>query len=330
MSPVSSSLYESLVYKKRLLTMNPEPKFDRKTISTLQVNVGKICNMSCSHCHVEAGPHRTETMDEKVCNQVIKLMDKLKPQTIDITGGAPELNPAFRPLVKAASKRGCKIIDRCNLSVLLIKSQENLVNFLVENKVHIIASLPCYSPENVDKQRGTGAFDKSIRAIKKLNNVGYGMATDLILDFIYNPAGVHLAPDQSQLEKDYKLRLQNDFDIQFNNLYALHNFPVGRFAQELKKVGRYDDYMDLLIQNYNPSTIEGLMCRSQLSIGYDGKVFDCDFHQMENVFINSNSETPLTVFELESAEQVKSIIPWRPHCYGCTAGNGASCSGSIT
>ena len=171
--------------------MNPEPKFDRKTISTLQVNVGKICNMSCSHCHAEAGPHRTETMDEKVCNQVIKLMDKLKPQTIDITGGAPELNPAFRPLVKAASKRGCKIIDRCNLSVLLIKSQENLVNFLVDNKVHIIASLPVILQKMLINKEENGAFDKSIRAIKKLNNVGYGIATDLILDFIYNPAGVH-------------------------------------------------------------------------------------------------------------------------------------------
>ena len=310
--------------------MNPEPKFSRMSVSTLQINVGKICNMSCSHCHVEAGPHRTETMDEKVYNRVIELMDKLKPQTIDITGGAPELNPAFRPLVKAASKRGCKIIDRCNLSVLLVKSQHNLIDFLVDHKVHIIASLPCYSKENVDKQRGNGAFDKSIRAIKSLNNVGYGIASDLVLDFIYNPAGIHLAPQQYQLEKDYKMRLKNDFGIQFNNLYALHNFPVGRFAEELKKTGQWNHYMNLLVQNYNPSTIDGLMCRSQLSIGYDGRIFDCDFHQMENLYINSNDHKPMTVFELESLEQVKSTIPWRSHCYACTAGNGASCSGSIT
>ncbi|MEE2924448.1 MAG: arsenosugar biosynthesis radical SAM (seleno)protein ArsS [bacterium] len=310
--------------------MNPEPKFSRMSVSTLQINVGKICNMSCSHCHVEAGPHRTETMDEKVYNRVIELMDKLKPQTIDITGGAPELNPAFRPLVKAASKRGCKIIDRCNLSVLLIKSQHDLIDFLVDHKVHIIASLPCYSKENVDKQRGNGAFDKSIRAIKSLNNVGYGIASDLVLDFIYNPAGIHLAPQQHQLENDYKIRLKNDFGIQFNNLYALHNFPVGRFAEELKKTGQWNHYMNLLVQNYNPSTIDGLMCRSQLSIGYDGRIFDCDFHQMENIYINSNDHKPMTIFELESLEQVKSTIPWRSHCYACTAGNGASCSGSIT
>ncbi len=309
--------------------MNPEPKFDRESVSTFQINVGKICNMSCSHCHVEAGPHRTETMSQKVYRRVIELMDKLKPETIDITGGAPELNPAFRPLVEAASKRRCKIIDRCNLTVLLIKKQHDLIDFLVEHKAHIIASLPCYSKTNVDKQRGNGAFDKSIRAIQKLNEAGYGINPDLNLDFIYNPSGIYLAPDQSQLETDYKSRLKTDFNIQFNSLYALHNFPVGRFAQDLKDTGQWDYYMNLLTQNYNPATIDGLMCRSQISIGYDGRVFDCDFHQMENINLNSNSQTPLTVFELDSSEQVKSRIQWRPHCYGCTAGNGASCSGSI-
>ncbi len=310
--------------------MNLKPEFDRQSVKVLQINVGKICNMSCTHCHVEAGPHRKETMNSEVYQKVIDLMDIFQPETIDITGGAPEINPAFRPLVMAASERECKIIDRCNLSVLLIESQHDLIDFLLEHKVHIIASLPCYSKENVDKQRGDGAFRKSILAIQRLNKVGYGLSSDLILDFIYNPAGIHLAPNQDDLEKDYKTKLKNDFGIQFNNLFALHNFPVGRFAKELKQTGQWNHYINLLMQSYNPATIDGLMCRTQLSIGYDGKIFDCDFHQMENVSLIQKEGTPLNVFNLNSLEQVKSKIAWRPHCYGCTAGSGASCSGSIT
>ena len=310
--------------------MNLGIEFERQSVKVLQVNVGKICNMSCTHCHVEAGPHRKETMQPEVYQRVIELMDIFQPETVDITGGAPEINPAFRPLVRAAAERDCKIIDRCNLSILLVKSQYDLIDFLLEHKVHIIASLPCYSQENVDKQRGDGTFQKSIRAIQRLNSVGYGVRSDLILDFIYNPAGIHLAPNQNDLEKDYKRKLKNDFGIDFNKLYALHNFPVGRFAKELKKTNQWTPYMRLLKQNYNPATLNGLMCRTQLNIAYDGKIFDCDFHQMEDVSLIQKNGNPLNVFNLNSLEQVKSKIAWRPHCYGCTAGSGASCSGSIT
>lgn len=310
--------------------MSQTPQFTRNRVDVLQVNVGKICNMSCSHCHVEAGPHRSESMSFKVAEQVIRLMDELPISTVDITGGAPELNPNFRTLVQAARARNLKVIDRCNLSILLVESQSDLIEFLVANQVHIIASLPCYLRENVDQQRGSGAFNKSIRAIKKLNLSGYGLDPNLILDFVYNPAGLHLAPDQGNLEIQYRKYLQENFDIKFNHLIALHNFPVGRFADSLRKSGEFSNYLKLLSDNYNPQNLEHLMCRSQLSIGYNGSLHDCDFHQMENIEISNQKGDSLSIFDLHTSQQLMTSIPWKPHCFACTAGNGASCKGSLT
>lgn len=309
---------------------NQEPQFTRNRVDVLQVNVGKVCNMQCNHCHVEAGPYRTESMNAEICEYVIALMDKLSISTLDITGGAPELNPYFRTLVEEASRRKLNIIDRCNLTVLLIKSQSDLIDFLAKYKVRIVASLPCYSRDNVDKQRGKGAFQKSIQAIRMLNEAGYGSHNELILDFVHNPAGLHLAPDQKNLESQYKQHLYEDFGIRFNSLIALHNFPVGRFAKQLKESGEINTYMNLLKQNYNHKTLEHLMCRSQISIGYDGVIYDCDFHQMENIPVLDTDQNPLTVQTVESTQQLNKTVPWKAHCYACTAGNGASCSGSLT
>ena len=242
------------------------PDFLRKNLKTLQVNVGKVCNMSCQHCHVEAGPNRTESMSSAVFQKVIEFMDRFPFKTLDITGGAPELNPHFKSLVLEGKKRSMEVIDRCNLSVLLIHNQSDLIDFLVKNQVHIIASLPCYSQKNVDQQRGEGAFKKSIEAIRRLNQAGYGKSKELVLDFIYNPGGPFLAGSQETLQADYKIRLWEDFGLEFNNLYCLHNFPVGRWAHALKSSGEYDHYMSQLRSAYNPATLENLMCREQLSI----------------------------------------------------------------
>ncbi len=295
----------------------------------LQVNVGKVCNMRCSHCHVDAGPHRKESMNDDVAAKVIELMDRFSFETLDITGGAPELNPHFRRFVREGRKRSMEVIDRCNLSVLLIPGNSDLIDFLASEQVHIIASLPCYSQENVDKQRGDGAFTKSIEAIQRLNKVGYGINDKLLLDFIYNPVGPHLAGDQEALQIDYKERLKEDFNISFHQLYTLHNFPVGRWVSQLKEAGEYQPYIQKLRDAYNPSTLDGLMCREQLSIGYTGELHDCDFHQMEEIPIRGHDGRALNITGDFSEEELFTKIPWKVHCYACTAGKGASCSGSL-
>lgn len=305
------------------------PDFSRKSLKTLQVNVGKVCNMSCSHCHVEAGPHRTESMNREVFERVVEFMDRFSFQTLDITGGAPELNPFFRALVQEGKKRSMEVIDRCNLSVLLINSQTDLIDFLAENRVHIIASLPCYSQKNVDQQRGEGAFNKSIEAVRRLNRAGYGKVKELILDFVYNPGGAFLAGNQQSLESDYKVRLWEDYGLEFNQLYSLHNFPVGRWVNALKLSGEYNEYMDKLRSAFNPATIENLMCRELLSISYDGQIYDCDFHQMENLPIRGRDGQPLNIMDQVQDQDLLGAIPWRNHCYACTAGSGASCSGAL-
>ncbi len=306
------------------------PEFERTELSTLQVNLGRVCNMRCVHCHVDAGPDRKESMSPEVVDKVISFMDRFAFKTLDITGGAPELHPQFKALVEAGRRRGLEVIDRCNLTILLVPAQKDLVDFLVENKVHIVASLPCYTRENVDKQRGDGAFSKSIEAVKILNQAGYARAKDLILDFIYNPGGASLAGEQAQLEKDYKRRLDEDFGLVFNSLLTLHNFPVGRWVEHLKEMGAYVHYLKLLKEAYNPETIQSLMCRSQVSIAYTGEIHDCDFHQMENIPIPGSNGEPLNLLHDFEDQELFAKIQWRHHCYACTAGKGASCSGALT
>jgi len=302
-------------------------------ITTLQINVGKRCNQACHHCHVEAGPNRTERMTAETANRLIQLMDSTNTvEVIDITGGAPELNPMFRPLVQAARDRGIHVIDRCNLTVLFEPGQEDTAEFLAEHRVEIVASLPCYSMENVDKQRGHGVFDKSIRALQRLNELGYGDPEGgPCLNLVYNPLGAFLPPAQKNLEEAYKVQLQEHFGIRFNQLFTITNMPIKRFALQLVRSGEVQSYMDLLVNSFNPTTVDGLMCRSQVSVGWDGQVYDCDFNQMLEIPLASEglSNRP-TIFEVQSlADLAQRPIATEGHCFGCTAGAGSSCGGAL-
>jgi len=307
-----------------------EPRgFRRGRVTTLQVNVGKLCNMACHHCHVDAGPKRRESMPRDVAERVIELL-ALNPavETLDLTGGAPELNPNFRWLVAAGRRLGRHVVDRCNLTVLSERDQEDLAEFLAANGVHVVASLPCYGEENVDKQRGSGTFAKSIRALRELNDLGYGSDAALRLDLVYNPVGAFLPPPQSDLESRYKSELQERFELQFNRPLTITNMPIERFAAWLKNTGQLEAYMSLLVNHFNPATVAGLMCRSLVSIGWDGRVYDCDFNQMLEVPIGAPHVR--TVWDLASLGSLTdAIVATGSHCFGCTAGAGSSCAGAL-
>ncbi|MCB9772195.1 MAG: arsenosugar biosynthesis radical SAM protein ArsS [Candidatus Omnitrophica bacterium] len=301
----------------------------KSSIEILQVNVGKLCNLTCSHCHVEAGPTKTkENMNWKTAEAIVALMDDLKPQTLDLTGGAPEMNPHFRYLVAEAFTRDIHIIDRCNLTILFEKGMEGLGDFLAQHHVEIIASLPCYSENNVDQQRGNGTFSKSVKALQKLNNLGYGLPDEeLNLNLVYNPVGAHLPPAQEQLENDYKQRLKNDFGIAFHKLYTITNMPITRYAKYLKAFNQLESYMELLINNFNPHTLDGLMCRNTLNVSWDGKLFDCDFNQM--LGMGMGNRKPFTVFDVTKKDLENWQVRTANHCFGCTAGAGSSCQGAL-
>lgn len=301
----------------------------RQTIETLQINVGKLCNQACHHCHVEAGPTRTENMTEKTVDRIIELM-KLSPElkTIDLTGGAPEMNKYFKKLVIAARAMNLEVIDRCNLTIFYEPGYEDIPEFLKDQQVHVIASLPCYTKGNVDKQRGRGVFDKSIEGLKKLNSLGFGVdGTGLKLDLVYNPGGAFLPGDQKKLEDDYKRELKQYFNLEFNQLYTITNMPIKRFLDDLNRQGKYVEYMDLLVNNFNPHAADSVMCKSLISIGWDGYIYDCDFNQMLEIPANSKK---ITLWEIASFEDFKNkSIALADHCYGCTAGVGSSCGGAL-
>lgn len=301
----------------------------RARVTTLQINVGKRCNQACHHCHVEAGPKRTEMMTTETVDQLVRLIDATPTlELVDITGGAPELNPNFRRLVIEARKRQLQVIDRCNLTILYEPGQEDLAEFLADQRVAVTASMPCYSAKNVDAQRGHGVFDKSIAALQRLNALGYGVAnSDLALDLVYNPVGPFLPPDQAKLEADYKRELRSAFGIEFNRLLTITNMPISRFAHALERAGQRAEYMGLLVNHFNPATIEGLMCRSLISVGYDGQVYDCDFNQM----LETAAPGPhKTIWDIESLNAFDgNDIATAAHCYGCTAGAGSSCGGAL-
>ena len=302
----------------------------RARVTTLQVNVGKLCNMACQHCHVDAGPKRSEIMPRAVAERVVELLaNNPEVDTLDLTGGAPELNPNFRWLVSEARRLDRAVIDRCNLTVLFEPGQEDLGEFLAAHRVGIVASLPCYGEENVDRQRGGGAFAKSIDAMRRLNRLGYGTgASGLQLDLVYNPVGAFLPPEQSTLEARYKEELSHRFDLRFDHLLTITNMPIQRFALWLEKTGQGDAYMDLLTSHFNPATLSGLMCRSLLSIGWDGAVFDCDFNQMLGLPVRRGAAR--TIWDLCDLDDLSaSEIVTGDHCFGCTAGAGSSCSGAL-
>ena len=304
----------------------------RVAIDTVQVNVGKLCNQACLHCHVEAGPKRTEIMDRHTAGLVQDFIRTACPQTVDITGGAPELNPSFRWLVAQNRSEGRHVIDRCNLTILFETGQEDLPNFLASHEVEIIASLPCYSEDNVTKQRGQGVYDKSIEALRRLNHIGYGKnGSGLVLNLVYNPVGAHLPPLQAQLEDDYKRELGTRFGMVFNHLYTITNMPISRFAHALQRDGKTEAYMELLANSFNPTTLDGLMCRHQVSISWDGYLYDCDFNQMLDMKVGDRR--PFRLGEKPPAELVRVLqkrdILVDSHCYGCTAGAGSSCGGTL-
>jgi radical SAM/Cys-rich protein len=304
----------------------------RLAIDTVQINVGKLCNQACLHCHVEAGPKRTEIMDRHTAELTLDFIRAAGPRTVDITGGAPELNPSFRWLVEQNRGEGRHVIDRCNLTILFESGQEDLPQFLADQRVEIVASLPCYSEGNVTKQRGQGVYDKSIEALRRLNRIGYGKNdSGLVLNLVYNPVGAHLPPPQATLEGDYKRELGDNFGITFNHLYTITNMPIARFAHALRRDNKAEVYMELLASAFNPTTLDGLMCRRQVSISWDGYLYDCDFNQMLDMKVGGG--TPFRLGETPPAELVRLLeqraILVDSHCYGCTAGAGSSCGGTL-
>ncbi len=293
-------------------------------LTTLQLNIGKRCNQSCRHCHVGASPARTETMNRETmdaCLQVIAEVDEIK--TVDITGGAPEMNDNFSYLVKACKNLGKHVIDRCNLTILEEPGYEHIASFLAEQGVEIMASLPYFRKSYTDRQRGAGVFDKSIRALQKLNRLGYG--TTLPLNLIYNPSGIYLSSSQQQLESEFKNHLKQNYGIEFNHLYCINNLPLDGFLQALLKLDKLAPYMDMLKTSFNPCTLDGLMCRYQLSVSYDGYLYDCDFNQMLDLKI-----VPAPHIREFSHDRIMSRkIRTMNHCFGCTAGSGSSCGGEL-
>lgn len=300
----------------------------RNEIDTLQINVGKKCNQACTHCHVYGGPDREEMMDRKTVDRILELLEKDENiKTVDITGGAPELNTDFRYLVDSLYELDMTILNRCNLTVLFEKGQEDTAEFLAKRKVQIMASLPCYLEENVDSQRGNNVFKKSIDAIKKLNSLGYGKyETELVLNLVFNPIGGILPPPQMSLEEDYKKYLKENFDINFNNLLTITNMPINRFSEALKREGKYDEYNNILVENFNPDTAKNVMCKSLLSISWEGKIYDCDFNQALDLSLKSKE---ITIFDIEKFSDVEKEITFDNHCYACTAGSGSSCTGAL-
>jgi radical SAM/Cys-rich protein len=301
----------------------------RKQLNTLQINVGKVCNQTCTHCHVDAGPDRRESMTYETARQVIDFLARSEVKTLDITGGAPEMNPQFRMLVREARKLDKQVIDRCNLTILLANGFTDLPEFLAEHQVSVVASLPCYLEENCDAQRGSGVFVKSIEAIRRLNALGYAQPnSNLQLDLVYNPTGLGLPPEQQKLEASYKSELDSRYGIQFNNLFTITNMPVSRFLDDLLRRGKFEEYLGKLIQSFNPCTIDKLMCRSLLSVDWNGFIYDCDFNQMLDLAV-SEGEARVHISQLTDNLLADRAIRTANHCYGCTAGCGSSCGGSL-
>jgi radical SAM/Cys-rich protein len=300
----------------------------RGVLETLQVNLGYVCNLSCVHCHVNAGPQRTEIMSLEVIEQVLALLVASGVQTLDLTGGAPELNPHFRYLVREARRLGVRVIDRCNLTILFEPGQEDLASFLAEQEVEVVASLPCYLEDNVEEQRGKGVYDDSIRAIRQLNALGYGSDPALQLNLVYNPVGPVLPPPQSALEQDYRRELGARFGIRFNQLFTITNMPISRFGAVLLSQGHYVDYMALLRDNFSQDNLGTLMCRSLYSIDWRGYVYDCDFNQMLDLPVMASDRRHISDLLSRGSEPGLSVRTGE-HCYGCTAGQGSSCGGAL-
>jgi len=300
----------------------------RAPLQTLQVNVGKLCNQACHHCHVDAGPKRTEIMTWETMARVLDWVKRHEIRDVDITGGAPEANPHFRRFVDGFLALGASVTARCNLTVLLEPGQEDLAAWYAERNVRLVCSLPCYTRANVDAQRGRGVFDKSIEALRRLNAVGYGIQERLMLDLVYNPGGAFLPGPQAKLEADYRQHLHADFGIEFTHLLTLANLPINRFAHWLEREGKYEAYLRLLEERFNPETVAALMCRHLLSVDWRGYVYDCDFNQMLNLPLAGRA--PRHLWDIEPSQLSDQPIATGHHCLGCTAGAGSSCGGALS
>jgi len=323
-----------------LLEATGQPEFDRvlarhglkpleteSRIDVLQVNVGKLCNQTCAHCHVDAGPDRREVMSSEIAGQVIELLSRHPIPTLDVTGGAPELNPSFRWLVGQARGMGRHVIDRCNLTVLLVGGQRDLGRFLADHQVEIIASLPSFRSTGTDAQRGAGVFAKSVEALRMLNELGYGKGGPLRLSLVHNPVGAFLPGSQSSLERDYKRAMERDHGIVFDDLYTITNMPISRFLEFLERSGNLARYMELLVQSFNPAAVAGVMCRTYLSVGWDGTLYDCDFNQMLDLPVDHGASS--TLADLLESGDLRRRVRTERHCFGCTAGSGSSCAGAV-
>jgi radical SAM/Cys-rich protein len=302
----------------------------RRAVDVLQVNMGRYCNLACIHCHVESGPTRTEMMSRETVDAVLRFLASTNIPTLDITGGAPELHRDFDYLVGSARTLGRHVMDRCNLTVVFEPGKEYLPEFFKQHEIELVCSLPCYSRANVDKQRGKGTFDASVRALQILNQIGYGQPDgDLILNLVYNPVGPHLPPPQAQLEQDYRCILREQFGIVFNHLFCLTNMPITRYATHLKLRGEYARYMELLETSFNAATLDQVMCRNLISVGWEGLVYDCDFNQILDLPIRDCAGKPLHIETLSLDRVERHEITVGNHCYACTAGSGSSCGGSL-
>ncbi|PCH64870.1 MAG: radical SAM protein [Bacteroidetes bacterium] len=298
-------------------------------IEILQINVGYMCNITCEHCHVDAGPDRKEIMTRETMQHCLNAIDNSDIRTVDLTGGAPELNPHFLWFIEELSKRNIQTIVRSNLTILVANKRFRAYpEFFRKHKINVIASLPCYTEENTDKQRGKGVFNKSIEALKNLNELGYGKeGSGLELHLVFNPGGPSLPSPQDQLEKDYKKELKERFDIEFNNLYTITNLPVGRFLDYLLVIGKYETYLDTLVNAFNPAAAIGVMCRNTISVGWEGDLYDCDFNQMLNLKTEKKAPQHIRDFNLQKLEDREITV--NQHCFGCTAGAGSSCQGEL-
>ncbi len=303
------------------------PALKRAQLSDLQINLGYLCNQACEHCHVEAGPKRTELMSWETMQKILSWAKKSNIKSVDLTGGAPEMNPHFQSFIDAFQAQGAQVIARCNLTILTEPGYEHMAQWYADHQIRLISSLPCYTLENVEKQRGKGVFGKSIEALRKLNSVGYAHNPNLPLDLVYNPGGPFLPPAQAMLEQDYKQRLDTDFGIQFSNLLTITNLPINRFEHFLKRSGQLDSYLSLLVENFNPCTVGGLMCRQLISVDWQGHVYDCDFNQMLKMPLATGQMQKL--WDIDASALEDQPIAVGRHCYGCTAGAGSSCGGAL-
>lgn len=318
---------QQLAFDKQL-EQHQLPQLQAGNINTMQVNLGKLCNMTCDHCHVDAGPERKEIMTAETIQDCLNALAHPDFETLDLTGGAPEMNPLFREMVAQATHLNKRVIDRCNLTILLAPGFQDLPEFLAAHQVEIVASLPCYIEENTNAQRGNGAFQKSIQALKILNSLGYGKQnSSLKLTLVFNPVGYSLPPDQSELETAYRNELKTQYDIEFTNLITITNMPISRFLSDLVDQGKLEEYMERLVHAFNPETVNGLMCRSIISVDWQGLLYDCDFNQMLNLPVSVSSRRHIRDFQSQDLQNRKIIT--NQHCYGCTAGAGSSCGGAI-